>query len=277
MNISISSPREQQGFMPSRSDSGATWHQEFTHQHSQAQRHLQNPVQGTGMGVGYGGYPQASGMFGAQQQLGAGQSQSSSFSHFPAIQQTQPEAFDEAAFARAFDEAAENEAIMHKNQPATGADLEALRANGMFDDILDQEALQNEMAQSISEATSTKHTSQSNDNLMEAQSNNLNLPRIGADSIRPQETERTQQEQQDAPDELARTAGNLLQSVQHDQSAKFQGSQFLELMRLLRDKEVAVRGDDFVGTNTADLEGDAERAVGDVKGARPSDYLDTFP
>jgi hypothetical protein len=189
--------------------------------------------------------------------------------HGPLQQQTQPEAFDEAAFARAFDQAAQNEVVQHEQ--LTGTDYEAVRANGMFDDLLEQEGLQNGLAQSIAEVTFTEQTLQSDENMMEAESKTLNLPRIGADSIRPQETEPTQQEQQDAPDELARTAGNLLQSVQHDQSAKFQGSQFLELMRLLRDKEVAVKGDDIVGTNTA------ERAVGNAKGARPSDYLDTFP
>ena len=47
-------------------------------------------------------------------------------------------------------------------------------------------------------------------------------------------------------DELSRTAGELLEKVQHDQSHKFQESKFLALMRQLRDKEVRVEGDKMV-------------------------------
>ena len=47
-------------------------------------------------------------------------------------------------------------------------------------------------------------------------------------------------------DELAKTAGNLLENVKHDHSFKFQDSNFLSLMRQLRDKEVKVEGDSIV-------------------------------
>jgi hypothetical protein len=47
-------------------------------------------------------------------------------------------------------------------------------------------------------------------------------------------------------EELARTAGHLLESVSHDTSQKFQESVFLQLMRRLRDKEVTVEGENFV-------------------------------
>lgn len=47
-------------------------------------------------------------------------------------------------------------------------------------------------------------------------------------------------------EELARTAGHLLDSVSHDTSQKFQESVFLQLMRRLRDKEVTVEGENFV-------------------------------
>jgi hypothetical protein len=47
-------------------------------------------------------------------------------------------------------------------------------------------------------------------------------------------------------DELARTAGRLLDSVKDNQSQKFQESTFLSLMRRIRDREVTVEGDKMV-------------------------------
>ncbi|KAF2030135.1 hypothetical protein EK21DRAFT_112242 [Setomelanomma holmii] len=50
-------------------------------------------------------------------------------------------------------------------------------------------------------------------------------------------------------DEMAATAGRLLERVAHDTSEKFQNSQFLELMRRLRDREVRVDDDKIVEIN----------------------------
>lgn len=47
-------------------------------------------------------------------------------------------------------------------------------------------------------------------------------------------------------DEMAETAGRLLERVADNTSEKFQNSQFLELMRRLRDREVRVEGDKVV-------------------------------
>lgn len=47
-------------------------------------------------------------------------------------------------------------------------------------------------------------------------------------------------------DEMAETAGRLLERVADNTSEKFQNSQFLELMRRLRDREVRVEGDKMV-------------------------------
>ncbi|KAL8878968.1 MAG: hypothetical protein Q9192_008334, partial [Flavoplaca navasiana] len=71
--------------------------------------------------------------------------------------------------------------------------------------------------------------------------------RIGSDIISDEASQRKGEtsNEQDA-DELARTAGQLLENVKHDQSAKFQQSNFLSLMRQLRDKEVKVEGDSIV-------------------------------
>jgi hypothetical protein len=71
---------------------------------------------------------------------------------------------------------------------------------------------------------------------------------IGADRIMDPVTQDSKTyRKQNSPDVLARTAGELLGRVRHDQSAKFQNSQFLQLMRQSRDKEVNVEGDWIVG------------------------------
>jgi len=63
-----------------------------------------------------------------------------------------------------------------------------------------------------------------------------------ADIAQPEQ--QTEARAQDA-DALARAAGQILTSVSHDQSEKFQQSNFLALMRRIRDREVEVKGDDF--------------------------------
>ncbi|KIW82839.1 hypothetical protein Z517_02082 [Fonsecaea pedrosoi CBS 271.37] len=73
--------------------------------------------------------------------------------------------------------------------------------------------------------------------------------RIGSDAIAYREkTERTAETDTRDADELARTAGQLLTSVSHDNSDKFQNSQFLQLMRKIRDREVEVQGDELQET-----------------------------
>jgi hypothetical protein len=51
-------------------------------------------------------------------------------------------------------------------------------------------------------------------------------------------------------DEMAATAGRLLERVADNTSEKFQNSQFLELMRRLRDREVRVEEDKIVEVNS---------------------------
>lgn len=52
-------------------------------------------------------------------------------------------------------------------------------------------------------------------------------------------------------DQLARTAGELLDNVKHEDSEKFQQSNFLSLMRQLRDREVRIEGDKVVDVSIA--------------------------
>ncbi|KDN51389.1 hypothetical protein K437DRAFT_290154 [Tilletiaria anomala UBC 951] len=49
-------------------------------------------------------------------------------------------------------------------------------------------------------------------------------------------------------DELAEAAGKLVATIDHDQSSKFKQSNFLELMRRIRDKQAGIRGTDIVDT-----------------------------
>lgn len=70
--------------------------------------------------------------------------------------------------------------------------------------------------------------------------------RIGSDRIVDDDISRQERSDAQEADELARTAGHLLENVKHDQSAKFRGSNFLSLMRQLRDKEVKVEGANIV-------------------------------
>lgn len=55
---------------------------------------------------------------------------------------------------------------------------------------------------------------------------------------------------QDA-DDLARTAGELINNVSHETNSKFAQSNFLELMRKLRDREAGIKGADIVPTEAS--------------------------
>jgi hypothetical protein len=67
------------------------------------------------------------------------------------------------------------------------------------------------------------------------------------DNIQQAEPETRDMDQKGLDDEeLSRTAGQLLDSVSHETSQKFQDSVFLNLMRRIRDREVRVEGENFV-------------------------------
>lgn len=55
-------------------------------------------------------------------------------------------------------------------------------------------------------------------------------------------------------DELARTAGELIETVKDEQNPKFKNSQFLQLMRGLRDGDIVVDGNDMVQRSEASSE-----------------------
>ncbi|EAU33357.1 conserved hypothetical protein [Aspergillus terreus NIH2624] len=140
---------------------------------------------------------------------------------FPAAQEAianqhpQTETFDESAFEAAFEQA---------------------RA-----DMASQAA---EITQEHTEETTVEATHIETTTSFEPQE----TVRIGSDTI-PQSNKEDPQSRVNDADELARTAGQLLDSVSHDQSQKFRESNFLALMRRIRDREVHVEGDEFRETS----------------------------
>ena len=135
----------------------------------------------------------------------------------PIAHQEQPERqienfYDEAAFERAFDaveEMQQSKESAQRNETQMDAGLHDTRtqkSQGMLDHIL-----------------------------------------LGSDKYL-YEAQKTGEEGKEADDaeELAKQAGQLLEKVKGDQSQKFKESNFLSLMRQLRDKEVRVEGDKIV-------------------------------
>ncbi|KAI9814397.1 MAG: hypothetical protein M1827_003253 [Pycnora praestabilis] len=145
-------------------------------------------------------------------------------------QQEADDVFDEAAFEKAF-EAASSEISQSHQEAAKQENME-----------FGQDVLINESAERLMQS----------DHLIEQ-------VRLGADLV-PRDERRQQQEgpRSNDADELARTAGQLLDSVKDNQSQKFQESTFLELMRRLRDREVVVEGDKMVDNTQSVGQGDGD-------------------
>jgi hypothetical protein len=136
----------------------------------------------------------------------------------PQQQQMQPaaqaDAFDEEAFARAFDQAAESELAAQLSEGAA-----------LSQEI--QDSSHEHLGQDLGE-------------------------RIGADAVHhPDDADYQPMTPQQENDDLAKTAGQLLNSVKDNHSEKFQNSVFLQLMRQLRDKEVVVEGDKILPAHEA--------------------------
>jgi chemotaxis protein histidine kinase CheA len=183
----------------------------------------------------------------------------------PVAQQKQPEqsvddVFDEAAFDKAFDAAMlRHETIAKESEEAEEAketprierpegfhlgfactDPGDITGEYDFDQAWYKSGLQ-ENDRGPSGATEAGHET----------AHQETMPRIGSDTIPAEDPRSKDESNADAEaDELARTAGQLLDNLQHEQSEKFQNSRFLTLMRQLRDKEVKVEGDKMVEVNT---------------------------
>ncbi|KAG8533322.1 uncharacterized protein KY384_002105 [Bacidia gigantensis] len=117
---------------------------------------------------------------------------------------------EQGAFEKAFEEA-HAAATRAEEQPATDISLEPQNQNHVVDDV------------------------------------DSTIPyRIGSDRILDESIDKDMSQGfTDEGDDLARTAGQLLENVKGDISQKFQESSFLSLMRQLRDREVKLEGDKF--------------------------------
>ncbi|KAJ5907949.1 hypothetical protein N7495_000631 [Penicillium taxi] len=124
----------------------------------------------------------------------------------PSGQLASTEQFDDAAFEAAFAQA--------------GADLELQESNT---------ASAVAAVAAVEEATLDTHQAEP----IEAVSEDI---RIGSDLILPMNHD---------ANVLAEVAGKLLEKVSHEQSQKFQQSNFLALMRRIRDREIEVEGEEF--------------------------------
>lgn len=187
------------------------WQNEFLAQ--QQHRPQQAPVQQHQQPYGYGFQPS----FAPSYSLNGAPMNAFQPQGTAEAQQQSTEAFDESAFAAAFDQAKEDMEV-----ESTGA--------------------LHERAEDVSETAQPDATA-------DAPVAHEKI-KIGSDTISQNDKQNTQSPSNDA-DELARTAGHLLNSVSHETNEKFQQSNFLALMRRIRDREVHIDGDEFreVSTN----------------------------
>ena len=152
------------------------------------------------------------GMQGSSSLNGTGASQTETAQAMPQQQHVE-DMFDEAAFERAFE--------------AATLEMQDARIDAQQESVDPHQQLSfDDTAQRLQESLD-------------------DLDRMGADAITESIEEEVQQPKSDDGDELARTAGELLNSVKDNQSEKFQQSSFLALMRQLRDKEVVVDGNEM--------------------------------
>jgi hypothetical protein len=144
------------------------------------------------------------------------------------------EQFDEAAFERAFDMAKED----------------------MMVDATPVGAVENVQAEPQTTADMSRESHQLHQNEVIHSLNDPNQPLEMQNRFLPEEVIRegqqeSQQSTRESDDALAATAQELLEKVENNQTDKFKNSQFLSLMRKLRDREVKVEGDKMVETVSA--------------------------
>jgi ABC-type Fe2+-enterobactin transport system substrate-binding protein len=148
---------------------------------------------------------------------------------------------DMAAFERAFDAA---------RQEMLELDAEAQR------ELQDKDAQLDSVTRELQEETNhlaAQELEKMKDRVAEMEAGTASLLKEQqlTDHRVPDPLTKEQQKEEENPehpndDELSQVAGQLLDSVSHETSDKFQSSVFLQLMRRLRDKEVRVEGEEFV-------------------------------
>ena len=144
--------------------------------------------------------------------------------------------FDDAAFERAFDQA-RDEMMMEEGAMSEGIETDVpllqKKTNASESDVLNNTMHDIDDA-SVQEALPLVNIT---DDETEALREALD---------RQEETQAAEPMQQEEDDALAATAQELLEKVEHNPTDKFRNSQFLNLIRKLRDREVKVEGDKMV-------------------------------
>ncbi|WPG99590.1 Hypothetical protein R9X50_00240800 [Acrodontium crateriforme] len=157
------------------------------------------------------------------------------------------EAFDEAAFERAFDQARED-LMEEADQVAKGVstmdqfDVQMHSNHDMQDPGLPRQTAINEILQEPA----------------------MDMEQEVNQDVLHGETEQHQETQNNDDDALAATAQELLNKIEHNQTDKFKNSQFLGLMRKLRDREMKVEGDKMVETATAGSSSNTGQALNSI-------------
>ena len=173
-------------------------------------------------------------------------------------QQKQPEQediFDEEAFERAFEAAKSEMEQAQEQERQRNAQHSSNGGHTLMDyqtqlERLEQQQEGEEKQQADVELGNDVLINESAEHLMRSDYL-VAQERIGSDRILSKDQDqRAEKAPHDESDDLARTAGQLLDNVKHDQSQKFQESNFLALMRQLRDREVRVEGDKMVDVST---------------------------
>ncbi|KAK3716343.1 hypothetical protein LTR37_006493 [Vermiconidia calcicola] len=246
MQIS-SPPPSQQQYAPHTGPSTANWAQGFQHHISQAappraQNAAQSPQAFQHM-ARYGG------MNGYQNNYAQPQ-------YAPAVQSKGKEAvteqFDDAAFEQAFDQAREaltaESAIMDEMETDASLAYEYGASTGNYEDSGRQLAGErNIQLEQEGELHHMEHFPPQ-DVFQRLESDPLAEDMLRGDQDSAMHEEAQEQKPHNDDDALALTAQELLQKVEHNQTDKFRNSQFLSLMRKLRDREVKVEGDQMVET-----------------------------
>lgn len=255
--MQISSPppfRQQQQYTPQPSHGGSNWAQGFREQVSQTTPRTQHAAPS----------PQAF-QYMARHGMNGYQNNFAQPNYAQPIQSNgkQPvtEQFDEAAFEQAFDQA--RDALQAEEQPQNDAEMaqESAYINGASTGNMDQDYASAESLVGQVEGASQLEQSLSDaerEAIRDYNSQLENLQRLGgtsvaAEQLRAHDIQAEDQQMEDIKqpnddDALAATAEELLQKVEHNQTDKFRNSQFLGLMRKLRDREVKVEGDKMVET-----------------------------
>ncbi|KAF2214711.1 hypothetical protein CERZMDRAFT_82650 [Cercospora zeae-maydis SCOH1-5] len=159
----------------------------------------------------------------------------------------QVEQFDDAAFAAAFDQAHED--LMADAAEAEETEQEQEQVPSAQELLDELEAEKFEAA--VEEAA--MHILKEDGHDLDIEEMHPMASMHGADieydtMQAPIEDRQEQINQINDNDALAATAEELLEKVKHNQSDKFKNSQFLALMRRLKDREVKVEGDKMVET-----------------------------